>query len=49
MMSVFENVVKEFGVECVVINSWEIFIDFFILCGFYVEREVLNELGMFKC
>lgn len=48
-MVVLENVVKDLGVECVVMNSCEIFIDFFSVCGFEVECEVFNELGMFKC
>ena len=48
MMSALENVAKELGAERAVTNSREISIDFFTSCGFYVEREAPNELGMLK-
>ena len=48
MMSALENVAKELGAERAVTNSREISIDFFTACGFYVEREAPNELGMLK-
>ena len=48
IMAALENVAKDLGAERAVTNSREISIDFFSACGFEIEREAPNELGMLK-
>jgi len=48
ILGALENVAKELGAERAVTNSREISIEFFNACGFSVEREAPNELGMLK-
>ena len=48
VMVALENVAKDLGAVRAVTNSREISIDFFASCGFVVEREAPNELGMLK-
>ena len=48
IMAALENVAKDLGAERAVTNSREISIDFFSSCGFKIEREAPNELGMLK-
>lgn len=48
MLGALENVAREMGAVRVVTNSRETSIDFFSSCGFVIEREAPNELGMLK-
>jgi N-acetylglutamate synthase-like GNAT family acetyltransferase len=48
IMDALENVAKELGAIRAVTNSREVSIDFFSACGFVVEREAPNELGMLR-
>lgn len=48
MLAALENVARELGANRAVTNSREISMDFFVACGFEVEREAPNELGMLK-
>ncbi|ALM92949.1 MULTISPECIES: bifunctional GNAT family N-acetyltransferase/hotdog fold thioesterase [Alteromonas] len=48
IMDALENVAKELGAIRAVTNSREVSIDFFSSCGFVVEREAPNELGMLR-
>ena len=48
IMNALENVAIELGAVRAVTNSREISIDFFSACGFSIEREAPNELGMLK-
>lgn len=48
IMDALENVAKDLGAVRAVTNSREISIDFFSACGFAIEREAPNELGMLK-
>ncbi len=48
MLGALENVARELGAVRAVTNSREISIPFFASCGFVIEREAPNELGMLK-
>ena len=48
ILSALENVAKDLGAVRAVTNSREISISFFTACGFVVEREAPNELGLLK-
>ncbi|AXR07947.1 bifunctional GNAT family N-acetyltransferase/hotdog fold thioesterase [Salinimonas sediminis] len=48
ILGALENVARELGAIRAVTNSRETSIDFFSSCGFAVEREAPNELGMLK-
>lgn len=48
ILGALENVARELGAVRAVTNSRETSIDFFSACGFVVEREAPNELGMLK-
>ena len=48
MLNALEAVARELGAIRAVTNSREISIDFFQACGFKIEREAPNELGLLK-
>ncbi len=48
MLGALESVARELGATRAVTNSRETSIDFFSSCGFAVEREAPNELGLLK-
>ncbi len=48
MLNALESVARELGAIRAVTNSREISIEFFQACGFKVEREAPNELGLLK-
>jgi len=48
ILGALENVARDLGAVRAVTNSRETSIDFFSACGFVVEREAPNELGMLK-
>lgn len=48
MLGALENVARDLGATRAVTNSRETSIAFFSSCGFVIEREAPNELGMLK-
>ena len=48
ILNALEAVARELGAIRAVTNSREISIDFFKACGFKIEREAPNELGLLK-
>ncbi|WP_137165738.1 bifunctional GNAT family N-acetyltransferase/hotdog fold thioesterase [Salinimonas lutimaris] len=48
ILGALENVARDMGAIRAVTNSRETSIDFFSSCGFAIEREAPNELGMLK-
>lgn len=48
ILNALESVAREMGAIRAVTNSREISIEFFTACGFKIEREAPNELGLLK-